>query len=190
MDAEDRMLAEAPSPYVDAPRRYGFHATLKAPMRLANGTAYADLVSAVDKLAGKMPPAELGILMPKRMGGFLALVCDERFHDGASSIAWQCVSMLDRLRAELSDQEHEKHCNLTEEQGRNLHLWGYPYVGRSFRFHMTLTSHLSDVALEQAGQTIKAIVPKEKTILDSICLFGDPGGTKPFVLLERFDLSG
>src|SRR6202167_4556469 len=58
---------------VDA-RRYGFHATLKAPFRLAEGRTAAELDAAVARYAAGCR----GVLVPRlslaRLGGFFALV--------------------------------------------------------------------------------------------------------------------
>ena len=55
-------------------RRYGFHATLKAPFRLAEGRTAAELDAAVARYAAGRP----GVLVPRlslaRLGGFFALV--------------------------------------------------------------------------------------------------------------------
>uniref|UniRef100_UPI0025923DAA DUF1045 domain-containing protein n=1 Tax=uncultured Methylobacterium sp. TaxID=157278 RepID=UPI0025923DAA len=60
----------------DSPRRYGFHATLKAPMRLAPGTAEADLLAAAETLAADHPPVPVGLLRVATLGAFTALIPD------------------------------------------------------------------------------------------------------------------
>ena len=55
-------------------RRYGFHATLKAPFHLAENTTEAELDNAVATFAAGADPILLSRLMPARIDGFLALV--------------------------------------------------------------------------------------------------------------------
>jgi hypothetical protein len=55
------------------PRLYGFHATLKPPMRLAGGYRWNDVVAAAAVLADRMPPFDLPPLSVQDVFGFLAL---------------------------------------------------------------------------------------------------------------------
>lgn len=190
LDAENGKILTAPTPYVESPRRYGFHATLKAPMRLADGVGYNDFRSGVERLASQLTSAELGILKPKQIGNFLALKTDDKYHEAVSDIAWLCTKELDVFRAPLSEAERNKRKNLTPAESENLEQWGYPYVNDSFRFHMTLTSSLTQDDLISAKKIVAPMVPKEKNRLNSICIFGDPGSLKPFEFVERFDLKG
>lgn len=190
LDAESGKIKSSPSPYVESPRRYGFHATLKAPMRLANGKSFNDFRCAIEKLASHFKSAELGVLKPKQIGDFLALKTDDKYHKAVCDIAWRCTKELDVFRAPLSEAERNKRKNLTSTESGNLERWGYPYVNNSFRFHMTLTSSLSQDDLTTAIKIVAPMVPKERTSLNSICIFGDPGSLKPFEFVERFDLKG
>src|SRR5690625_174131 len=65
--------AAAP-PLVAEPRRYGFHATLKPPLRLAEGMAEGALESAVAKIASSIAPFQMPALRIARMGSRVALV--------------------------------------------------------------------------------------------------------------------
>lgn len=190
MDAEQGFLSAAPSPYAEAPRRYGFHATLKAPMRLSDKYTYFDLQQSVKQLASHLIPVSLGELQLERIGSFLALTTSEKFHPAVSELAWVSVTELDHLRATLNDAERNKRKKLSPSEQANLERWGYPYVGDQFRFHMTLTSSLDDEALKVAREELNRRIPISHVKIDSICIFGDPGETKPFSLLERFDLKG
>lgn len=188
LDALSGKIATAPSHFVESPRRYGFHATLKAPMRLADGISFEDFCLGVERLASQLNSTELGILKADHIGDFLALKTDEKYHGAVSDIAWRCVRELDEFRASLSDEERNKRKNLTPAESENLEQWGYPYVHDSFRFHMTLTSSLLQDELAEAMKMLVPMVPNETTWLNSICIFGDPGSLKPFEFVERFDL--
>ena len=188
MDAEDTSFSKPDNGFVTTPRRYGFHATLKAPMRLADGSSLSDLVSACRELASRLTIVELGQLKLNRIGTFLALTADTNRHERISRLAFECVKELDDLRAPLNETEMSKRQGLTPLQRRNLEDWGYPFVGAEFRFHMTLTSSLEPSALGQAKALLEPIIPVEPTEIDAISIFGDPGDLKPFRLIERFPL--
>ena len=57
-----------------APRRYGWHATLKAPFALAPGTDWITLHQAVQEVARGLQPFVLPPLQVQRIDDFLALV--------------------------------------------------------------------------------------------------------------------
>ncbi|HTM19899.1 MAG TPA: DUF1045 domain-containing protein, partial [Kofleriaceae bacterium] len=125
-------------------RHYGFHATLKPPFRLDDGTTAAELEAALCSFAAATPPVSLPGLTLKPLGGFLAL------QPGAPSaalqaLAAQCVMAFDRFRAPAQDGElaRRRAAGLTPAQDALLRRWGYPYVLREFRFHMTLTDRLA-----------------------------------------------
>ena len=58
------------------PRRYGWHATLKAPFSLDEGVGLDGLRSALQTLAATFSPFDLPPLRVRRLGGFLALCAD------------------------------------------------------------------------------------------------------------------
>ena len=55
------------------PGKYGFHATLKPPFRLADGCSVDSLSEAVAKLAAQQSAAECNGLQVSNLGKFLAL---------------------------------------------------------------------------------------------------------------------
>ena len=57
-----------------APRRYGWHATLKAPFALAPGTDWITLHQAVQEVARGLQPFVLPPMQVQRIDDFLALV--------------------------------------------------------------------------------------------------------------------
>ena len=122
------------------PRQYGFHATLKAPFRLAPGVTAEDLVAELQRFAAipRTPPTIEPAIQP--LGRFIAIVPGERSEE-VDRLAADCVMGFDRFRRPLTAQEKDRRlgAGLTEGQVRNLERWGYPYVFDGFRFHMTLT---------------------------------------------------
>jgi len=187
-DVADELI-RPPANFIEAPRRYGFHATLKAPMRLESASDYRKFRNAVKDISGQQKSLNIGVLSLQTIGNFLALVTEDQYHDAVSDLAWTCTTQLDHFRAPLNQAERNKRTNLSTTQTANLEKWGYPYVGENFRFHMTLTSALESTELSRAKTMLQNILPNEQTIIDSICIFGDPGSLKPFELLERFRLS-
>ena len=86
------------------PRRYGWHATLKAPFTLASGQSLAALRSAMQELASQWPAFDLPSLQVSDQGGFLAL----RPVSGLAALnatAAACVQELHPLAQPLSDAE-------------------------------------------------------------------------------------
>ena len=182
-----------PNPWVSAPRRYGFHATLKAPMRLARGVNLSGLLDAVARLAALLHPVELGTLSPRRLGSFLALMPKREAHPDISNLAWSCVRSLDHLRAPLTPEDISRRPGLSEAEMQNLLQWGYPYVSDRFRFHMTLTSALDPDELLRAERAFIASAGEaldEPVTVDALSVFADPGAPETFRLIERFDLTG
>lgn len=128
------------------PRRYGFHATLKAPFRLRDGASEPDLLQAFRSFAGAVH--EVPVITPDvaALGDFVALIPAVR-SVGLNALAADCVTEFDRFRAPLTAAERARRLRapLSPLQKENLERWGYPYVLSEFRFHMTLTG-----AIEQS----------------------------------------
>ena len=184
---------DAINPFVIKPRRYGFHATLKAPMRLAENMSFEKLCEQVDILSKKRAPVSLGFLKISQLGNFLALVPERSRVHGLNKLAWKCVRFLDPLRAPMTHKQIAQRKNLKHLEQENFDQWGYPYVGNQFRFHMTLTNDLSKPELVQARSQLDDCIGNsliEPVTIDSLCIFGDPGNGRQFELLERFTLCG
>lgn len=175
-----------------APRKYGLHATLKPPFRLAPGVDRDALQAACADLSRSLAPFSFGPLRLTRLGRFLAL-CPP---GSASLLALgaACVRKLDHLRATSSAQEIARRCpdRLTQGQRDNLMTWGYPYVLDDFCFHITLTSRLSKPDLQAArnglGQFLTPVLP-QRTTLTNLALAGEDTQGR-FHLIRRFVLSG
>ena len=124
-------------------RKYGFHATLKAPFRLLPPFSEADLTSELERFAAI--PRTLAEIKPivQSLAGFVAVVADTPSMD-LDRLAADAVMAFDRFRCPLSSREREQRlgAGLSERQTDNLDRWGYPYVFDDFRFHMTLTGRI------------------------------------------------
>lgn len=189
-------LAGLPHPieaFSHTPRKYGLHATLKPPFRLADGITRADIENTCAALCAARRPVSLDGLRLTRLGRFLAL-CPAIQSPELTALATACVQDLDPLRAPPSPDDLAKRRikNLSPRQDANLTRWGYPHVLDDFRFHITLTGRLPkpDLAPVQAAleQALTPLLPPTQMITN-LALTGEDTDGK-FHLLRRFDLSG
>ncbi|MDR7221896.1 DUF1045 domain-containing protein [Aminobacter aminovorans] len=167
-----------------AARRYGFHATLKAPFRLADGMTEAALIDAIDAFANATVPFDIPRLKLAQIDGFFALVPAEPLPE-LDRFAGDVVTAFEPFRAPLSDAEMARRNPdaLSPRECRNLSQWGYPYVFDTFRFHMTLTGRITAeeaqrvrAAIEEClGDTLDKPVP-----VDGLALFVEPSPGAPF----------
>ena len=125
------------------PRRYGFHGTLKAPFRLADGVRESDLITRATALVSSIPAFKMPALQITSLGSFLAFVPGQASTE-LQQLASSLVSELDPLRAPLNDAEltRRRAACLTPAQEMLLKKWGYPFVMDEFRFHLTLSGRL------------------------------------------------
>jgi putative phosphonate metabolism protein len=176
-----------------APRRYGFHGTLKPPFFLAEGVGEADLFAATTKLAASRMAFDLPPLRLDDIGSFLALIpsapCPE-----LEELARACVIELDRFRRPPGPVELARHRGkgLTAAQDHLLEWWGYPYVLEEFRFHMTLTGGAPDAdereRIRAALSTLFAPLADHPVPVREISVFRQPGPDEPFTVLRDFAL--
>ncbi len=175
------------------PRRYGWHATLKAPFSLATGQSLAALRSAMQTLASQWPAFDLPPLQVSEQGGFLALRPQGDVAQ-LNATAAACVQQLHPLAQPLPDTElaRRRQAPLTPEQDRLLLAWGYPWVLDHFQFHLSLTGPLRSctpairAALFQAAQARFETLPVCR--FTQIALFIEPVRGADFELLETMDL--
>jgi len=176
-----------------APRKYGFHGTLKAPFSLADGKSEADLLAAIDDFAAE--PREIPLIAPlvRTISGFTAIVPDET-DDELELLAEACVRDFDSFRAPmtLEDRARRKPDALTPRQIEHLDDWGYPYVFEDFRFHMTLTGRLD----EERGAAVLALLQHrfaelgiDELPIDSIALFRQDSATTRFRIVKHVTLT-
>jgi len=151
------------------PRRYGFHATLKAPFELAEGKNEADLVQAFSAFAASRAAFDIPEIVIGSLGPFFALV-PATVYQPLQDFAADVVRHFEPFRAPLSERDvaRRKPETLSESQRANLHRWGYPYVMDDFRFHMTLTGPVSEGrSQEMAGiltKTFSGFIQRPLTI--------------------------
>ena len=179
---------------VAEPARYGWHATLKAPFRLAPGRSAGELAAflmafAAQRLPFEAPPLALGSLR-----GFLALLPRSQ-PPLLSGLAEDCVRAFEEFRAKpgRSASAAPELAALTPAQEAMRKRWGYPYVMREFRFHLTLTARLDAGELAELVESLAPLVApycRHAVPIDGVSLFVEPAPGEPFRELRRFPFEG
>lgn len=167
-----------------APRRYGFHATLKAPFRLAEGRSESEMISALDSFAAERRPFTVERVKLARLDGFFALVPDGPSAE-LNELATEVVTAFEPFRAPLTTDEIERRNpdGLTPAQLKNLQKWGYPHVFEEFRFHMTLTGRVPAAEAQRMEAAIESFFGPlllEPLEIASLALFVEPEAGAPF----------
>jgi putative phosphonate metabolism protein len=173
-------------------RKYGFHATLKAPFGLAEDKSEDGLRAACAAFAAA--PRALPLIEPvvDVIGGFIAVI------PGAASpqlqqLAADCVRAFEPFRAPMSpeDRARRKPERLTARQLEHLDHWGYPYVMEEFRFHMTLTCRLDaercPAVLGMLRQRFGEIA-LDRIAIDRIALFKQNDANSRFRTVDSWEL--
>ena len=175
------------------PRRYGFHATLKAPMPLAPGKTEAELAAACATFANQARMIPLIRLVVDSISGFIAVIPAEPVGD-LQQLAADCVRNFDSFRAPLSaeDRARRRPEKLSERQRDYLDRWGYPYVMEQFRFHMTLTGRLDAERRAPILQMLRGRfggLGLETLAIDRIALFRQDDAKARFRIIGEWDLA-
>jgi predicted GNAT superfamily acetyltransferase len=167
------------------PRRYGFHATLKPPMRLRD--TFDEFLADVEKLARRLMPFEMPRLRVADDFGFLALLAEPS--PPLDALAAACVTELDPHRQAESEAEQAKRAiGRTESQRRNLERWGYPYVLEDWRFHMTLSnSGAAAPLLEPAREHFEKALAARRHF-ETLAIYIEPAPGENFRLMKRLNL--
>ena len=176
----------------DRPRKYGFHATVKPPFSLASHSTQGELQDAFKAFCATISPTTGGTLKLSRLGRFLAMTQDVQ-SNGVMELAASTVSYFDKFRAPLSDNDIEKRRRhrLTSQQDALMLRWGYPYVMKEFKFHMTLTGPLAPNeidAIEQRANTLFQEFIGQPLHMASLALLGEARDSGRFHVIERLSL--
>lgn len=186
--------AGTPPPGRAEPWRYGFHATLKAPITLVAGAATSDFLAAVKALATETAPITLPPLAVDELDGFVALR-PTAAHAGLQRLAERCVTVLDRFRAPMPAAELERRApGLDPAQRALLARWGYPHVLDQWRLHLTLSDRLPDplarAACRREAEAAFAAALAVPLQLSSLSVLEQPDAGQPFRLLSRWTCEG
>jgi ribose 1,5-bisphosphokinase len=180
-----------------APRRYGFHATVKPPFRLAPGTSLGALARALDRFCRRQTALRLPPLAVAELDGFLALVPSVS-ESRIDALASACVRTLDRFRAAPGADElaRRRQRALSPREESLLARWGYPYVMERYRFHFSLTGELGDLPPSSVaavhGAAAAASPSAGPLCLDSLSIFEEraPGESLRVVYRSPFGHRG
>ena len=175
------------------PRKYGFHATLKAPMSLAPGKTEVELLATCAAFAAT--PRAIPVIQPV-MGsieGFVAVIPVDP-PPQLIRLAADCVSEFDSFRAPLTEADRARRnpSQLTPRQREQLDRWGYPYVMEDFRFHMTLTGRLTAGPRESVMAMLKhrfAALDLQTLAIDCIAVFRQDDANSRFRILRQYALA-
>ncbi len=172
-----------------SPRRYGLHATIKAPFRLAEMEDEAALSKALAAFCARRRRACSGPLRLHRFTRFLALVPGSERTD-IEWLADECVTHFDRFRAPLSEADRTRRAgSLSPLAQQQFEQFGYPYIFSRFFFHVTLAGPLEEEDLGRVEAALApAVVPftQDAFQMEDLCLFGDPGGGGLFKIVRRY----
>jgi hypothetical protein len=183
----------APRERIDAPRRYGFHATLKAPFVLRSGRDEAALADALATLAGGIERFAMPALQVATLASFLALR-PQGPAPALATLAARCVTELDAWREPAPAERARRTAGLDEEQRELLERWGYPHVLHRWRFHLTLSDAFglreqdACAALRRAAAAHFATALRIPLESSEIALFVEREPGERFRLLRRFAL--
>ena len=195
-DAESGAALSPPArAEVSTPWRYGFHATLKAPLRLKPGLTEHDFLQAVQAWASQQSAFLMPALEVAELGDFLALrpTTPPAADHPLRRLADACVLELDPWRAALTEAQQKRYLqpHLTPGQRGHVERLGYAHVLEDWRFHMTLSNGLGE--LERAGlkplaEAHFAAALGQPLWCGELCVFTEAAAEEPFFLTHRFAL--
>lgn len=177
-------------------RRYAFHATIKSPMKLAQGKSEVELGAALAAFAASRGPVSIGRLKLASLdGGFLALIPAEQ-RQALTDFAADVVRTFEPFRAPVSEADKAKRNGGGRLSARQLELldqYGYPYVMEQFQFHMTLTDRLAPADQERFEAALLGHfgeLASAETVVDRLALYDEPEAGAPFTRGADFILTG
>lgn len=175
------------------PRRYGFHATFKAPFHLKAGTTVDELEARLAAFARTRPAVALGRMQVQGLSRFIALM-PVAPPPALAALAAACVTEFDSYRAPLNDSDRARRraAGLTQRQAGYLDAWGYPHVFEEFRFHMTLTGPVADGQRQElCGELAKRWAEIDESVtIGGLTLAIQPGRDQAFHVAAHVPLQG
>jgi len=176
------------------PRRYGWHATLKAPFSLKEQASLNDLDLAMEELAKSLFVFDLPALVVKEMKNFLALAPIEstQLCKELKLSASKCVETLHHLARPLNESEiaYRKSAQLSSSEEAMMLKWGYPFVHELFEFHFTLSNALENFEGHQVRSLTEAahqwFAAETKLSFDRISLFVEPTPGSEFKWIKDY----
>jgi putative phosphonate metabolism protein len=181
----------------EVPRRYGFHATIKAPFVLHPDATRDGLAAALERFCAPRASFPVPRLEATRIDDFLALAPVTR-ESRINDLAAECVRDFEPFRAPLEapELERRRRTGLSPRQDRYLEEFGYPFVLAEFRFHLTLTGSIDGASpqlvaeVRAAAERAVAALADEPLHFDALALFEQREPDGPFMQLARFPFGG
>ena len=171
-------------------RGYGFHATLKAPFRLAQDTDESALLEAFEAFCDQHHAVSLPGLAVREHHGFLAVTPSEQSAE-LFALERKIVEDFEPFRASLTEAEvaRRKPHRLTDRQKSYLDRFGYPFVFDDFQFHMTLSAFVGGEPfvpslLAELDNSLQQALETEETMLDSLTLAQQKTPEAAFLALD------
>ena len=171
-------------PIVAEPARYGFHATMRAPFRIAEGFDLADVDERLARFAASRPKVTLPEMALRPLGPFFALV-PAAPSEKLAALEADLLEAFDALRAPLTPAEiaRRKPDRLSERQRAQLDRWGYPHVLEDFRFHMTLTGPVEPARTDAVAALLQerfGVFDGAPLAIDGLAVFIEPSPGETF----------
>jgi putative phosphonate metabolism protein len=172
----------------EAPRRYGFHATLKAPFVLAGERSEAELIAAIERFAQAVEASPTIDPEVRLLHRFVAIVPAAE-NAALCALAASCVAHFDGFRVPLTEDDRGRRlaARLTERQIGYVERWGYPYVLDEYRFHMTLTGALDrdrrELMLSYLRDSFSRVCGERPIPIDRLALLRQVGPDARFVVI-------
>lgn len=177
--------------HLAAPRRYGFHGTIVAPFRPADGVGEDDVLAALSGFCASERTFEIPSVELKALSTFLALMPSQRCTE-LEAMAERAVRHFRPLQAALdeSDIARRNPGKLSARQNEYLRKWGYPYVMEEFRFHMTLSGSLDSETMRSvhsaAHQWFAPFLGRPLAV-GGLAAFVEPEPGAPFTVLRHVE---
>ena len=172
-----------------SPRRYGFHATLRAPFHPADNTTIAQIIEHAESFA-RTQESFLLPLQVENYKGFMALT-PRQASAALSTMEAALLAHFDPLVQPASEAERARRrkAGLSARQDAHLVRWGYPYVMDEFNFHMTLSERLNDareaaILFNELRARTQEIIAAA-TEIDAIYVFVEAEKGAPFIAAAR-----
>jgi Protein of unknown function (DUF1045) len=183
--------AGQPPEHATSAWRYGFHATLVAPMHLACGCTPEQLQRHLRTVVATLCPFVLPPLTVQPLDDFLALrpvAAIDAMHP-MRGLADACVVACGALRRPLGAAELTRRSHGSTDAVERAHVerWGYPYVFDRWRLHLTLSdagrSH--DTLLHRRAERHFAQALAEPLRVASVAVFTETAHNAPLRLTAR-----
>ncbi len=181
--AKTRPADPVRDPIVAEAARYGFHATMRAPFRLQDGSGLDTLSDRLAAFCDGRPAPVIRKLTLDRLDSFFALVPGER-EPALHALEAEVLHAFEPFRASLSAEETARRRpeRLSERQREHLARWGYPFVLDEFRFHMTVTGPVpgpADACRRDLERHFAPVLGRPLAV-DGLGLFVEPAPGAPF----------